>query len=356
MDKSESEHCNLGWLQLEMAAILHQSTVISGGSEQSFVKLKSNPMFSALRDTLLSDVQQTSTVPETLIKVEADNTTDDDTCNSLDPSIVAVQEANLMSDFQQILPLGNKKVTELQEFYKSQCCSIENDRNESIQELKENNMLSVSQYQKALNRLHVHHDQQRMHLTNRVTASLHLLKMSMPSSCEVSSSKARSRQLNPCAVEIMTDWFDKHIDSPYPTDEEKQALADLGGLSLSQVKAWFANKRNRTNNTKPKKQKQHVENRLLSICTELSTDNGQTRPRMYGDIIKQLSDIVNSAPVFSQTQERLADAYNSSGDELENFYSDWYDIRMLDRDWELSFNVSENEKQIRSKASFMLCH
>lgn len=297
----------------KMAAIL-QSAALCENSDQTFVKLQSNPMFNALRDTLLSDVQRSPNVPTSLAKVEPEQVVTDE--SHLDPSIVAVQEANLMSDFQQILPSGNKKVVELHEFYKIQCCSIENDRNESLQELKENNMLSVSQYHKAVGRLHVHHDQQRMHLTNRVTASLQLLKISMPSSSEVSSSKSKSRQLNTRAVEIMTDWFEKHIDSPYPTDEEKQALADLGGLTVSQVKAWFANKRNRTNNTKPKKQKQQVEKKLLTICTELS-NSGTSRPRLYGDIIKQLSDIVNSAPVFSQPP----DAYNSSGDELENFYS-----------------------------------
>lgn len=302
-----------------MAAILHSVQKCENG-DTDFLKLKSNPMFDALRDTLLCDVQQTSSIPVTLAKVNAMETVEADP--ALDPNIVAVQEASLMSDFQQILPSGNKQVIELKEFYKTHCLSIENERNEAIQELKENNLLSVSQYQRALNRLHVHHDQQRMHLTNRVTASLQLLKISMPSSCEVSSSKGKNRQLNTRAVEIMTSWYEQHIDSPYPTDEEKQALADLGGLTVSQVKAWFANKRNRTHNTKPKKQKKQVEKKLLSICTELSSSNTGGRPRLYGDIIKKLSDIVNSAPVFSQVPGRLSDAYNSSGDELETLFSD----------------------------------
>ncbi|KAH3775122.1 uncharacterized protein LOC127845684 [Dreissena polymorpha] len=299
-----------------MAAIL-RSSVKAEVSDFDFVRLTSNPYFGALRDTLMSDVQQTASIPVSLMKVEEPQQE-----TSLDPNIVAIQEANLMSDFQQVMPSGNQKVVELHEFYNKQCSSIENERNEAIQDLKENNMLSVSQYQRELNRIHVHHDQQRMHLTNRVTASLELLKISMPSNREVSSSKVKGRQLSSRGIEVMTDWYEKHIDHPYPTDEEKQALANLGGLSLSQVKAWFANKRNRTNNTKPKKQKIQVEKRLISICSELSGNN-RPQPRLYGDIIKQLSDIVQTSHAFLRGPTGLlSDSYNSSGDELEQFCSD----------------------------------
>lgn len=301
-----------------MAAILRSATNVDLPN-RDFVKLQSNPMFGALRETLLKDMELSSSIPMTLIKVK-DEKFEEESC--LDPAIVAVQEANLQSDFQQIIPLGNEKVLELQTFYNQQCSVIENSRNEGIQELKDNNTLSVSQYQREARAIHTHHDEQRMHLTNRVTASLQLLKISIPSSAEVSSSKSKGRQLNSRAIEVMTDWYNRHIDNPYPSDEEKLALAELGGLSLAQVKAWFANKRNRTNNTKPKKQKMQVEKKLLSICTELSTDRPRGTPRFYGQIIQQLSDIVNCSKVFSQQNGQLSDVYNSSGDELENMYND----------------------------------
>ena len=301
-----------------MAAIL-KTVPKSQSPDKDFMKLQSNPMFSALRATLIKDVEQTTNIPVTLIKVKDEKLEQE---SSLDPAVVAVQEANLQSDFQQILPSGNQKVAELQTFYNQQCSVIENSRNEAIQQLKENNMLSVSQYRREMSIIHTHHDEQRMHLTNRVTASLQLLKISMPSAAEVTSSKSKSRQLNSYAVEVMTEWYDQHIDNPYPTDEEKLVLADMGGLSLSQVKAWFANKRNRTNNTKPKKQKMQVEKKLLNICTELSNGRPANTPRFYGQIIAQLSDIVNCSQVFNHPGRIIADAYNSSGDELENTYNE----------------------------------
>lgn len=37
------------------------------------------------------------------------------------------------------------------------------------------------------------------------------------------------------ATKIMKDWFHSHTDSPYPTEEEKQALCDRTKLQMSQV-------------------------------------------------------------------------------------------------------------------------
>lgn len=280
-----------------------------------YKRLKSNPMFRELQATLIRDVTKTTNIPVTLIE----RTRRDDSNPELDPALVAAQEANLQSDFQQIIPSGNIKIFELQNFYNTQCAVIEKERNEEIASLKEQNMLSVSQYQSQLEKIHLDHDQQRMHLTNRVTASLELLKMSILSQ-NLSDNKSRSRQLNGRAVAIMTDWYERHIDNPYPSDEEKMILAERGNLSLSQVKAWFANKRNRTSNTKPKKHKLQVEKRLLSICTELCNDRQSQTPKLYGDIIQQLSNIVNSSQVFNPNLRSNLNV--SSGDELDGGHSD----------------------------------
>ena len=295
-------------------ALILKSMPSNSNSNGEFEKLKSNPMFQELQATLIRDVQKTTNIPVTLIE----RTRREESESALDPAVVAVQEANLQSDFQQIIPSGNAKVFELQNFYNSQCAEIEKERNEEIAKLKEQNMLSVSQYQNRLEKIHVDHDQQRMHLTNRVTASLELLKMSIPS--ESNARKSKTRQLNCRAVTIMNDWYESHIDNPYPSDEEKMMLADRGNISLSQVKAWFANKRNRTSNTKPKKQKLQVEKRLLSICNELCNDTPRRTPKLYGDIIQQLSDIVNTSQVFNPNFR--TNLNSSSGDELDSGHSD----------------------------------
>jgi len=63
-------------------------------------------------------------------------------------------------------------------------------------------------------------------------------------------STASKRYLSPFAKSVLNDWFRKHLYRPYPTYSEKKELAKLCGISSSKVDTWFANKRNRTHNTK----------------------------------------------------------------------------------------------------------
>lgn len=220
--------------------------------------------------------------------------------DTLDPSFTAVQEASLQSEFRQIT--HHPKVLELQTFYFSSIAEIEKERAAAITSLKSSRSTHL---QKEMMIVHDRFDRKRIHLISRVTSSLQLLKQTIPPSevgtqKDCSQGKMRSRQLSPKAVQIMTQWYEQHLHNPYPSDDEKVKMAEEGGISLSQVKAWFANKRNRTANTKPKRQKMQVEQSLMSICSELT--GSEKTPRMYGDIIQQLSDIVNGSNMFSTDQ------------------------------------------------------
>lgn len=56
-------------------------------------------------------------------------------------------------------------------------------------------------------------------------------------------SKKRRRTLSKKATLLLTEWFFNHINDPYPSEEEKSALATQCVLSLNQVNNWFGNKR-----------------------------------------------------------------------------------------------------------------
>lgn len=47
------------------------------------------------------------------------------------------------------------------------------------------------------------------------------------------------------ALRALKDWFSRHIDNPYPTEEEKAMLEQQTGLSRTQVTNWLANSRRR---------------------------------------------------------------------------------------------------------------
>ncbi|KAL8590346.1 hypothetical protein ACOMHN_006462 [Nucella lapillus] len=74
-------------------------------------------------------------------------------------------------------------------------------------------------------------------------------------------------------------------------------MAVEGGISTMQVKSWFANKRNRSNNTRPKVQKRAMEEKLMQIYNQLSKTEGAGGMADGGSnsfIIKELSQIIHN--------------------------------------------------------------
>ncbi|ETO14641.1 hypothetical protein RFI_22728 [Reticulomyxa filosa] len=46
-------------------------------------------------------------------------------------------------------------------------------------------------------------------------------------------------------VRVFADWYNMHLDNPYPSKQEKQLMAELTGLTRYQVSRWFCNARTR---------------------------------------------------------------------------------------------------------------
>jgi len=66
----------------------------------------------------------------------------------------------------------------------------------------------------------------------------------LSSSSDNTTSRKRSR-LPPSSVAIFRHWLFNHLESPYPSEEEKEELAQKAGLRITQVNNWFTNARRR---------------------------------------------------------------------------------------------------------------
>ena len=53
------------------------------------------------------------------------------------------------------------------------------------------------------------------------------------------------KSLPEAAKNLMREWYEIHVLNPYPTEAERVDMSIKGNISENQVKAWFANKRNR---------------------------------------------------------------------------------------------------------------
>ena len=98
---------------------------------------------------------------------------------------------------------------------------------------------------------------------------------------------SRKHQLPDQALSILNEWFDDHVNNPYPTLEEKEKLASKGDISVKQVNAWFSNRRNRSQNTKPKRMKRMLEKQITTIFNELveQTNTGNSQPKEKEQLI-----------------------------------------------------------------------
>jgi hypothetical protein len=114
-------------------------------------------------------------------------------------------------------------------------------------------------------------------LTNTTSVSNNSLTMSIESRQRVSeakrtrttNSRSHHNQLPEEAVEILNDWFDSHLNHPYPSTDEKNRLADKCCITVKQVNSWFCNRRNRSQNTKPKRIKRQLEQEITNVYKEL---------------------------------------------------------------------------------------
>lgn len=57
--------------------------------------------------------------------------------------------------------------------------------------------------------------------------------------------KRRRGNLPKHVTDMLRNWLNTHISHPYPTEEEKQQLCQVTGLTMNQISNWFINARRR---------------------------------------------------------------------------------------------------------------
>ena len=276
-----------------MASLVECGSLKNSILNGNLARLANHPMFTELQETLVTECSQYH-VPYTLV---SDVKTQDqgDGNNATETVDLFVEEATLQAEFRQLAPLRNPQVSQLENFYNTQSVAMVTERSDALTRV--NAMCSVNMEQRNYELLCIqnHYEKQQEHLVLRVGKSLKLLKNSLPNTAPSSGGiKNKSRTLSHRAVSVMNEWYARHVDNPYPTEEEKQDMADAGNITIAQVKAWFANKRNRSLNTKPKRQKYSIQNQLSDVCHKfVSQSSGRRKASStYADIINELAGIV----------------------------------------------------------------
>ena len=225
--------------------------------------LLSQQLFSDLQDTIKTECEHdTPNLPPSLMDISRLQSTDTPV-----PLTVSISVLNL-----RFMTLGNHfktRVAELEQMYREQAAKLESQRYHAMCTPEGLSTVSVS----------VYYDQQHQDLINRIQNSLQLLEerqqLQKPRKCQrnvnkrvtataakhVCNSDAESKPdnqrkhnkfqpLNSVAVRILSSWYQRNKEHPYPSHETCEVMGKASNISVEQVKKWFSNRRIREGNTK----------------------------------------------------------------------------------------------------------
>lgn len=152
------------------------------------------------------------------------------------------REQDIRRRFQTLHMDHPQDVQQLSEFYMYQMATIETER------LNTTKPPCLPDHALALNQ---HYDHQLNQVMDRVEQSIRLLEDARNQPIRPIRPIRKQRASFPKkAILIMEDWYEKNVSHPYPDSITVELIAIQGGITGEQVKKWFGNKRNRSNNTR----------------------------------------------------------------------------------------------------------
>lgn len=213
--------------------------------------LATHPMFRHLQSALKTECEAPTGTPSALITA---------TLGSQDSCLPLSERLQILTDqFASLDGQMFQQVSQLHDTFRYHSNELEASRAAALAPVNCNPWLTAS--------INSYYDCQHQALITRVQHSIRLVKdmrKDDPITCSSSTNtnknctinanakKKPSKEcsLNPVAIKIMTNYYERNNEHPYPSYETAQILARAGGISIDQVKKWFANRRLRASNTK----------------------------------------------------------------------------------------------------------
>lgn len=158
---------------------------------------------------------------------------------------IAMRERDVMQRLFSLRNADSKAADDIEQYYQSQTTMID---------LERHNVLCQMAYDKgSSDSIHKYYNLKLLSLLECVEGKLSASenKKCKGSKCKMNTDR-KSRLLPKHAVKLMQTWYDGNLENPYPSREVTLSMASEGGVSVEQIRKWFANKRNRSRNNKLK--------------------------------------------------------------------------------------------------------
>lgn len=173
------------------------------------------------------------------------------------PSTKKTKTAGNYSRPRQITPEATRILTEWYDNHVQYPYPAEED----VDQLVEMTDLSAAQVKKWMANKRV-----RCFNTLSITGNKHPIKNKLGGKRKAADNNSTYKQLGERSRKILGDWYDLHMNHPYPNETEKEELAMAAGITVTQVKSWFANRRSREAN-----RRRQVPNYFLEKFPEYSS-------------------------------------------------------------------------------------
>ena len=155
---------------------------------------------------------------------------------------IAMKEKSVTQRIYSLKTNGYDSVEDVEEFYQSQTTLIDIERHNVLRQMAYDRTSSES--------INGYYNRKLLSVLESVEQKLSGIEQ-RKSKCGKQSQK-RSRLLPKAAVKILEEWYQENLSNPYPSREVTLSMASEGGISVEQIRKWFANKRNRSRNSKLK--------------------------------------------------------------------------------------------------------
>ena len=204
------------------------------------------PMLSDLQSALHTDCLSQNSTPTALLS----STTTVSPTKHTNTAPVTVRMTVLNLRLLKLLESRVRhQVKELQAFYCLKSAELESKRLTDINCYHNNQWMCSS--------VHAYYDQQHHALLERIEQRLKAIddklvqqKYQKETQKTASVSNQGKTSTNPVAHRVMTNWYERNSEHPYPSYETAEVMAKAGGITVEQVKKWFANRRLKLGHTK----------------------------------------------------------------------------------------------------------
>ena len=154
---------------------------------------------------------------------------------------IAMKEKDVTQRIFSLKSKGYESAQEVEEFYQQQTTIIDIERHNILRQMAYDKISSAS--------INGYYNRKLLSILENVDEKLFELEKRKIKSKQ---SQKKSRLLPKAAVKILESWYQENLSNPYPSREVTLSMAAEGGITVEQIRKWFANKRNRSRNSKLK--------------------------------------------------------------------------------------------------------